>query len=93
MTTFLAIAENSKLNFISFSCKSRGKLEQVDGRFMMTEVILEPTITLADENDREKAQRVIQKSEAACLITNSILSKVTLNTTIEIKQTEALLQE
>ena len=25
MTTFLAIAENSKLEFINFSCKSKGK--------------------------------------------------------------------
>ena len=30
MTTFLAVAENSKLDFTSFECKSKGKLEQVD---------------------------------------------------------------
>ena len=40
MTTFLAIAENSKLEFIVFECKSKGKLEQVEGKFMMAEVIL-----------------------------------------------------
>ncbi|MBI3233914.1 MAG: OsmC family protein [Bacteroidetes bacterium] len=82
MTTFLAIAENSKLEFISFSCKSKGKLEQVDGKFMMTEVILEPTVVLAHEKDKEKAERVLQKSEAACLISNSIKSKVIMHTTI-----------
>ena len=31
MTTFLAIAENSKLEFENFECKSKGKLEQVEG--------------------------------------------------------------
>jgi len=36
MTTFLSIAENSKLDFISFSCKSHGKLEQVNGKFEMS---------------------------------------------------------
>ena len=35
MTTFLSIAENSKLNFSSFSCPAKGKLENVDGKFMM----------------------------------------------------------
>ncbi len=30
MTTFLSIAENSKLEFISFDCKSEGKLEQIE---------------------------------------------------------------
>lgn len=46
MTTFLSIAENLKLTFTSFSCKSKGKLEQVDGKFMMTEIILEPNVTI-----------------------------------------------
>src|SRR6188508_949765 len=63
MTTFLAIAENSKLSFSNFSCKSKGKLEQVDGKLQMTEIILEPTVTITDEKDRERAERVLQKSE------------------------------
>ncbi len=84
MTTFLSIAENSKLTFINFSCKSKGKLEQVEGKFMMSEIILEPTVTITDEKDRERAERVLQKSEAACLISNSVKSKITMITTIKI---------
>jgi len=83
MTTFLAIAENSKLEFKSFDCKSKGKMEQVDGKFMMTEIILEPLVVIAHERDRERAERILQKAEAACLITNSIKSKVTMHTTIQ----------
>lgn len=82
MTTFLSIAENSKLEFTGFSCKSSGKLEQVEGKFLMTEILLEPTVTIANESDREKAERVLQKSEQHCLISNSIKSKITMNTTI-----------
>jgi peroxiredoxin-like protein len=78
MTTFLAIAENSKLEFESFSCESKGKLEQVDGKFLMTEIILEPTLKIKKEADKEKAERILHKSEAACLISNSIKSKTTL---------------
>lgn len=84
MTTFLAIAENSKLEFTSFRCKSRGILEQVDRKFLMSEVILEPTVVIKNEKDRERAERVLEKSEAACLITNSVKSKVTMIPTIEI---------
>ena len=65
MTTFLAIAENSKL-------------EQIEGKFQMTEVILEPTVVILNEEDREKAERVLQKSEANCLISNSVHSKITM---------------
>jgi len=84
MTTFLSIAENSKLAFISFNCKSKGKLEHVEGKFMMSEVILEPILTITDEKDREKAERVLQKSEAACLISNSVKSKITMISTINV---------
>lgn len=78
MTTFLAIAENSKLEFTNFQCGSKGKLEQIEGKFLMTEVILEPTVVIINEEDREKAERVLQKSEANCLISNSVHSKITM---------------
>ncbi|MDI1354258.1 MAG: OsmC family protein [bacterium] len=83
MTTFLAIAENSKLEFTSFSCSAGGKLEQVDGKYLMTEIHLEPTLVITKESDLEKAERILQKSEVACLISNSIKSKVTLTTHIK----------
>jgi peroxiredoxin-like protein len=85
MTTFLAIAENSKLEFSGFSCKSKGILEREDGKYAMTEVILEPTVTIKDEKDRERAERILQKSEAACLISNSIKSKITMEVTIKVE--------
>jgi len=84
MTTFLSIAENSKLNFSSFSCQAKGKLEQMDGKFMMSEVILEPTVTIVDEKDEAKTLRILEKSEAACLISNSVTSKIIMLPTIKI---------
>ena len=88
MTTFLAIAENSKLEFTHFHCNSKGKLDQVEGKFLMTEVILEPTVTILNEKDRERAERVLAKAEAACLISNSIKSKITMIPHIALAETE-----
>lgn len=82
MTTFLAIAENSKLEFTDFTCDAKGKLEQIEGKFLMTEVNLFPKLVLKNETDKDKALRILQKSEAACLISNSIKSKVTLEPTV-----------
>jgi hypothetical protein len=84
MTTFLAIAENSKLDFKSFVCSSSGKLDQLDGKLQMTEVILEPRLAIFKEEDREKALRVLSKTENACLITNSIKSKVSMKPFVEV---------
>jgi organic hydroperoxide reductase OsmC/OhrA len=84
MTTFLAVAENSQLDFISFSCNSKGKLEKVDGKFMMTEVLLEPVVTIASEKDREKTLRVLNKSEINCLISNSVKAKITMTPVVMV---------
>lgn len=89
MTTFLAIAENSKLEFLSFYCSSKGKLEQVEGKFLMTEILLEPEVLITHEKDRERAERILQKSEAACLISNSIKSKVIMKPIIKIAAVKA----
>lgn len=85
MTTFLAIAENSQLEFTSFQCASKGKLEQVNGKFLMTEIILEPTVTISYDKDRDRSLRILQKSEAACLISNSIRSSIRMIPMIIVK--------
>lgn len=85
MTTFLAVAENSKLDFVGFECSAEGKLDQVDGKYMMTEVHLFPKVTVKRMEDRDRADRVLQKAEAACLISNSVKSTVTMQAVIEVE--------
>ena len=84
MTTFLAVAENFKLNFIDFESDAEGTLEMVDRKFMMTEVILKPTVTVSSESDIELAKKVVEKSEKACLISNSVKSKIILEITVKV---------
>ncbi|PKD17810.1 osmotically inducible protein OsmC [Salegentibacter salinarum] len=88
MTTFLAIAENSKLDFISFKSKAIGKLDKVEGKFQMTEIILKPVLKIADESNAERAKRILEKSEKACLISNSIKSKIILEAEVVIVSQE-----
>lgn len=86
MTTFLAVAENSKLEFKSFTCEAEGKLEKVDGKYIMSEIILKPNLEILNPNEIDKAERILQRSEAACLISNSIKSTVHLVTTIRVAE-------
>ena len=84
MTTFLSIAENSKLDFKKFTSKAYGKLEIVDGKYIMSEIRLIPCLTILKEEDMEKALRVLNKSEAACLISNSVKSKIIFEPEIKV---------
>jgi len=92
MTTFLSIAENSKLDFEHFSSKALGKLEIVDGKYMMSEVTLIPTLVISKEEDTSKAMKVLQKSEAACLISNSVKSKIIFLPEIKVSKNEGAVQ-
>ena len=85
MTTFLAVAEYSKLDFIKLSCNAEGFLEKIEGKYLMTKIILKPELTIADQDKSERAQRIIEKSEAACLISNSIKSEIELKSVIHIE--------
>ena len=79
MTTFLAIAENSKLEFVSFSADAKGKLEKLDGQgFIMTEVVLRPKLIINHARDVERAGRILEKAEKNCLISNSIKTETKL---------------
>lgn len=84
MTTFLSIAENSKLDFKSFTCDSSGKLDMVNGKLQMTEVFLFPVVTVLEETARDRAFKVLMKTKSACLISNSITANVTMTPAIAV---------
>ena len=77
MTTFLAIAENSKLDVVSFSTAANGKLEKVDGSgLMITEIVLSPKLLIRDARDAARASRILEKAERNCLISNSVKAEI-----------------
>jgi len=84
MTTFLAIAENSKLEFKSFECDGVGKLERVDKRMMISEIILKPKVVVTQEKDIERAQRILEKSENHCLVSNSMKTEIKLEPEVSL---------
>lgn len=86
MTTFLAIAENSNLGFHSFSCPAKGKLSKLEGRFIMSEILLEPVLIIKHPKDIDKAGRILEKAEKACLITSSIKAQVYLHPEVRVAE-------
>ncbi|MBA4250751.1 MAG: osmotically inducible protein OsmC [Chlorobiaceae bacterium] len=82
MTTFLSISEFSKLNFISYEADAIGKLEKIENKFIISEIEITAKVKVTKEEDVEKADRLLHKSEANCLISNSMKTKVHLKTEI-----------
>lgn len=78
MATFLAITDNSKLEFSSFQSNAIGKVEKVDGKFTITEITIKPVLVIPSTGSEEKMKRIFEMSEKACAISNSIKSKIIL---------------
>ena len=79
MTTFLAIARLSKLEYGSYQAQATGKLEKPGGEgYRITEIIIRPTLVITHNRDLERAARLLEKAEKQCLISNSIKAAVRL---------------
>jgi len=84
MTTFLAVADYSKFEFKNLSISANGILEKIDGKFMISEITLKVNLTIEDISDKEKGLKLIEKSEKACLITNSVKTIIKLESEVFI---------
>ena len=78
MTTFLAFASRAGIAFKEYESEAEGVLEFVDGKFLFTKITVRPRIALRHGEDLVKAEEILHKAEADCLISNSIRTEVTL---------------
>jgi organic hydroperoxide reductase OsmC/OhrA len=76
MTTFLAIAENSKLPFLSYASTAEGSLEKTPEGYRMTQILIKPVVIVPGEEHVERARRVLEKAEKHCLISASMKTLV-----------------
>lgn len=84
MTTFVAIAEYSKLSFEDLQVKATAELGKVDGKFEVTKIRLNPELMISDEKFADKARRIMEKAEQACLITRSIKTDIIFEPTVTV---------
>ncbi|RPJ62211.1 MAG: OsmC family peroxiredoxin [Acidobacteria bacterium] len=79
MSTFLAIAQLSKLPFESYEAEASGKLDKPEGQVMQfTEITIRAKLVVTHSKDLERAGRLLEKAEKQCLVSNSIKAAVHL---------------
>jgi len=85
MTTFLSIAELSKFEFVAVEADGEGAVERSDDRrYRIARITLRPRVTIRREADRERALRLIEKAENACLIRNSVQTEIKLEPEVRL---------
>jgi peroxiredoxin-like protein len=76
--TLQAVARASKLDFTALRLSSEGTVDRQDGVTRFTEIVLRPRLTLPPGGDRDRALRVMQKSEQGCLVAASLSTPIRL---------------
>lgn len=85
MLTFLALAGSKHIEPVAYESSAEGLLENVEGKYRITEVTVSPAVTLKTQADLDIARELMQeKVEANCFITNSISGKVKLDPQFKI---------
>ena len=82
LSTFWAIAEASKLAISGMEVHAEGRIEKQEGGFRFTQIVLRPAVIIEKDEERERAQRLLDKAERVCLVSRSLACPITLETKI-----------
>lgn len=78
MLTFLTLAQAQGVTPVGYESEAEGLLENVEGKYHITEVVVRPRITLKSDAELEPARKTMESVEAHCFIANSINARVML---------------
>jgi peroxiredoxin-like protein len=88
VTTFKAIAEFSKFEFLSLKAEVEGIMEKEQGGYRFTRIIVRPVLEIAAAADQERATRLLEKAERGCLISRSLNSAMELHPEVRVASEE-----
>ena len=86
ISTFRAMAEASKLEIVGLEASVEGVLEKGEGGFSFTRYTVYPRLTIAREEDREKACRLLAKAEHVCLVSRSLNGRVDMRPEVLVRE-------
>ena len=84
ITTFRAIAELSHFQTLGLELAMEGVVGKSEGGFAFTQIVLQPVITIEREEDRERALRLLEKTERSCLVSRSIKTDILLKPEVRV---------
>ncbi len=76
MLTFLSFATHKKATVLAYESHAEGLLQNLEGKYRVTEITVHARIAVQTEADLEIAKEVSTKVEENCFISNSITANV-----------------
>src|SRR6202161_3921062 len=73
--SFRAIASASKYTWVSLEARTQGTLDRIDGKMRFTRFDTHAKLHVPEGADTERAKKLLEKAELACLVANSLNSE------------------
>ena len=86
MTTFAAYSMKRNLPVVSYASYAEGTLENIDGVYRFTHIVLKPTIVVEAESFIAEATKILHEAHRDCFIANSIRGEVTIEPNIIVSE-------
>jgi len=83
-TTFRVIAGYSKFEYTDLQVEVEGTVSKAESGYSLTEIILRPTLTIHDEEKRDRALNLLQKTKAACLVSKALAAVPALEPHVKV---------
>jgi organic hydroperoxide reductase OsmC/OhrA len=83
-TTFQAIAGYSKFEYTDMQVEVEGAVGKAESGYRFNEITIRPTLIIQDEEKRERALNLLQKTKAACLVSRVLAVAPVLEPHVEV---------
>lgn len=78
MLTFLSYAQHRQLEIFAYESNAEGTVEHVDGKYQVTRITVQPSVSLNRESDIPLAEELFKSAKEGCFISNSVTATVDL---------------
>jgi len=85
-TTFHAIAGYSKFEYTDLEVEAEGTVSKAGTGYSFSEIIIRPSLTIPNEENRERAINLLQKAKELCLVSRALATGQKFETRVEISK-------
>ena len=85
-TTFHAIAGCSKFEYTDLAVEAEGTVSKTDTGYCFSEIVIRPSLTIPNEEQRGRAISLLDKAKALCLVSRALATAQKFEARVEISQ-------
>jgi organic hydroperoxide reductase OsmC/OhrA len=87
-TTLRAIAGNVPFDFTDLQVEASGTIRKAASGYSFTEIVLRPTMKIAEFSDRERALDLLKRTERLCLVARALDTPLRFEPQLEVNPAE-----